>query len=167
MGFDFKSFNVEDEKYAQDSLVPEGKYTAIITEAIETPTNNGLGRYLKCKYQIVDGQFSGRVVFDNLHLQNKNQKAVEIAESKLANIFKSINVLHPQSEQDMLNKPMLITVKIKKSEGYEDQNIVGSYIKSVKGGAAKASSPAPKTKVKAPSTSNDIFESVEEDDIDF
>ena len=107
---------------------------------------------------MLEGQYSGRTLFHNLNLQNKNQKAVDIAESQLAQIFKAINVLKPKSEQDMLNKPLVVKVNVKQQEGYEPQNRI-SYFNTVK------SKSSPDTTV--PKKQVDPFKNVNDDDIPY
>lgn len=130
------------------SLLPDGEYVAMITESNMHPTAKGTGSYLKLKFQIVDGEYTGRVLFVNLNLQNENQKAVEIAMRDLSAICHAVNKLNIRDSEELHDIPLVIRVKIKparidKTTGneYEAQNEIKAY-KKVGAEPAKNKTPA-------------------------
>jgi len=116
--------------------IPEGKYTAIITESEEKQTRAGNGSYLSLKFQIVEGKYQNRTLYTNLNLDNPNETAVKIARADLSAICRAVGVLQPQESAELHNKPMVITVKCKKRDDTGDiQNNISGYSKA--GGSAE------------------------------
>lgn len=117
--------------------LPAGDYTAIITESETKATKDGQGQYLQIKLQIQDGEFSGRILFDRLNLWNNNQQAREIAQRALSAICHAVGVLQVGDSQELHNRPLIATVKIKPASGnYEANNEIKGY-KAASIGAAK------------------------------
>jgi hypothetical protein len=132
------------EVEASDSYdpIPAGWYSAMITESEFQPTKAGTGQFLKLRFDIIDGEHQGRVVFTNLNLDNPNPKAVEIAQKDLSAICRAVGVMTPQDSAELHDKPLQIKLTIRPArDGYDAQNEVKGY----KGmdGAAPASAPAP------------------------
>lgn len=108
--------------------LPAGTYAAFITESDFTPTKNGLGSYLKLKFQIIEGEYTGRVLFTNLNLDNPNKTAVEIAQRDLSAICHAVGVLAPNDSQQLHDRPMMIKVGIQPAkDGYEASNAIKGY----------------------------------------
>ena len=108
--------------------VPNGTYKAVITDAFEKETIAGNGSYLALIIEIIEGEHAGRKVFDNLNLNNPNQKAVQIAQQTLKAITVAINKTSVQTEADLVNIPLAIKTKISKSEQYGDKAEVKAYL---------------------------------------
>lgn len=90
--------------------LPAGEYVAMIVESSLENTKAGTGQYLKMKFQIVDGEHKGRAIFDNLNINNPNQKAVEIARGRLSAICHAVNRLQIQASEELHNLPLKIKV---------------------------------------------------------
>ena len=58
--------------------MPIGWYQAQIVESEVRDASNGNGTYLLAVFEILDGEYQGRKIFQNVTLQNANQQAVEI-----------------------------------------------------------------------------------------
>lgn len=122
--------------------LPAGTYAAFITESDFTPTKNGLGSYLKLKFQIIEGDHTGRVLFTNLNLDNPNKTAVEIAQRDLSAICHAVGVLAPNDSQQLHDRPMMLKVGIQPAkDGYEASNSIKGY--EAYGVTAKAPPAAP------------------------
>lgn len=133
----------QDDKPAEFDTLPAGDYVAAIVDSEMKPTQAGTGEYLKLKWQILEGQYANRVLFENLNLQNPNAKAVEIARGQLAAIRKATGVMSPNESSELHNIPVLLKVGCKKRTDGSEQ--IDNVIKSVhpKGGASNvASAPA-------------------------
>lgn len=118
-------------------LIPAGWYKAIIVESEQISTKAGTGSYLKLRFDIIDGNQSGRVVFDNLNLDNPNQTAVEIAYKALSSICRAVGVMTPSASNELHDIPLMIKVGIQPAKGeYEASNNVKGY-KAVDGGDNK------------------------------
>lgn len=104
-------FNAEDFKDEYAPL-PAGRYTAMIVKSETKSTKAGNGSYLSLEIDIVDGQYKGRKLFENLNLDNPNEQAVNIAKATLANICRAVGVLHPKDSSELHLKPISIMVSV-------------------------------------------------------
>ena len=108
--------------------LPAGDYNAIITESETKATKDGQGQYLQLKLQIQDGEFAGRTLFDRLNIWNNNQKAQEIAQRTLSAICHAVGVLQVGDSQELHNRPLVATVKVKPASGnYDASNEIKGY----------------------------------------
>lgn len=101
--------NVEGEV----EIIPAGEYPAIITESDYVPTKSGNGMILKLTWTIIDGEYKGRKVFENLNLANQNPQAVQIAKAAFNSILFAVGLQGVQDSAQLHNKPVLIKVKVK------------------------------------------------------
>lgn len=111
LGGNFDATSVDPSE--EWTLLPDAEYVAMITESEMKETNDGTGRYLKLKFQISDGEYSGRILFANLNIQNRNEKAVEIALRDLSAICHAVNKLNIQNSEELHDLPMVVKVKIR------------------------------------------------------
>jgi len=111
--------------------IPAGKYVAVITDSEMKPTKARTGRYLELTFQIVDGEYKNRLVWDRLNLDNPNPKAVEIARAELSAICRAVGVMTPNDSTEMHNLPLEITVKCRKRDD------TGDIVNEIKGYAKK------------------------------
>ena len=103
----FDASTAPEDTFAEVTI---GRHTAAIVDVQKKRTNAGDGAYLNLRVQILDGPCKGRSVFDMLNLWNSSEKAVKIAEARLASILKAIGVITPRCNEDLLNKPLLVDV---------------------------------------------------------
>ena len=124
MSVDLNGFDADQVPESEFAPLPEGDYVAVISESEQKPTKAGDGSYVKLKIEIVDGDYKGRVLFENLNLQNKNETAVAIAKRALADICLAVDVPRPTNTAQLHNKPMLIQVKCEKRKDIDEiQNL--------------------------------------------
>jgi hypothetical protein len=117
--------------------VPAGKYIAVIIDSELKPTKSGNGSYLELTFEITEGEYKGRKVWERLNIDNPNQKTVEIARGNLSAICRAVNVMQPQDSVDLQNLPLEINVKCKKRDDSDEIS------NEIKGYAAKGSAAAP------------------------
>lgn len=120
------------------SPIPAGSYIAQVIESEIKPTKSGTGQMLTLRWQVVDGQYKGRLVFDRLNIVNQNPKAEEIGQRQLSAVCHAAGVLKLQDTSQLHNKPIKIKVKIRQDDQYGDTNEVSGY-DAVNGGAAPVS----------------------------
>ena len=120
----FDATNVSTEFAIQ--AVPAGWYNVMIDESEMKPTKDGANFYLKLRLSILDGEYAGQKIFDNLNLKNANPVAQEIAYKKLSAYAHACGVLHVQDSQQLHNIPFKVNITLKKdpSGQYADQNNV-------------------------------------------
>lgn len=65
--------DLKDESY---DLIPEGVYCAKVKSAdLRTVAINPNNEYVAVTYEIVNGEYKGRLVFTNYNTKNTNEKA--------------------------------------------------------------------------------------------
>jgi hypothetical protein len=121
-------FNANDvEPNEGFDLLPDGEYDAIIVASEIKKTTAGTGSYLSLELQVLNGKYQNRKIWDNLNILNPSEKAQQIARGTLSAICRAVNVLTPKDTAELHNKPLRISVKIEKSTGYNDKNVVKAY----------------------------------------
>ncbi len=126
--------NQVDPSVALDPL-PAGKYLAVISESELKPTKTGVGKYLQLTFQVIDGEFKGRLVWARLNLENKSEMTVKIARAELSAICRAVGVMAPKDSVELHGIPIEINVGLKKRDDTgELGNVIKSYTK--KGGVS-------------------------------
>jgi hypothetical protein len=140
---DFSNFdarNIEPPRPANDPI-PAGWYKAVIAAAEEKTTKAQTGSYQQLQLEVIEGQYQGRKVFDNLNTNNPNQTAEDIAKRQVGAICRAVGVFTPSGWSDLQDRPLMIKVGIKPAkDGYEASNKITEYA-AVDG--APAAAPAP------------------------
>jgi hypothetical protein len=90
-----KKFNARKVKPQERlSARPAGEYVAAIVDSGYFENKKGTGGYLKFKLRILDGEYKGRIVFENaINIVNESKEAQTIAQSQLSAIAHAVNVL--------------------------------------------------------------------------
>lgn len=117
--------------------IPAGKYICQITESEIKPTKAGTGQQLVLTWEVLDGEFKGRKIWDRLNISNPNKQAEQISQAALSAICHACGVMQLQDSSQLHAKPMRIRVTVEKSEGYEASNKVKGY-EAVAGTSAPA-----------------------------
>ena len=132
--------NEVDPNFAFEAI-PAGKYLAVITESEMKPTKSGVGQYLQITFQVIDGEYKGRLVWSRLNLDNPNATTVKIARAELSAVCRAVGVLAPKDSLELHNIPLVITV------GHKKRDVNGELTNVIKGYAKKdaASARAPAT----------------------
>lgn len=108
--------------------VPQGEYKAIIEESDFVPTKSGKGMILKLKYQIVEGPFKDRIIFNNLNLINPDSpQAEQIAKRTLNAIGVAVGVDEIKDSCVLHNKPIMIDVRIKEDKEFGKKNSIQKH----------------------------------------
>lgn len=108
--------------------VPAGWYNVMMDESEMKPTKDGAGAFLQCRFNIADGQYSGRKLFSRLNLKNLNPVAVEIAYKELSAIAHAVGVIQVGTSEQLHNIPMKVKVKLRPATAeYEASNDVTAY----------------------------------------
>ena len=126
-GFDARTV----EPTADFEPIPAGKYLAVITDSEMKPTKNGTGSYLELTFQVIEGQYKGRLLWARLNLDNPNPLTVKIARGELSAICRAVGVMQPKDSVELHNLPLTLRVKLKKRED------TGELVNEIKGYARK------------------------------
>ena len=107
--------------------IPAGKYVAVMTASQMKPTKDKAGDYLELTFQVLEGEYKGRLLWARLCLTHSNPTTAKIARGHLASICRAVGVLTPQDSAQLHNLPLVIKVTLKK----RDDN--GELVNEIKG----------------------------------
>jgi len=123
-GFDAREF----EPTKSFEPLPNGNYTAAITNTAEKATRSGNGSYLELTFQILEGEFSGRNIWERLNLNNPSKNAVEISRQRLSEICQAVGIYTPNDSSELQNIPLTIAIVNKKrADTGEMRNEIKSF----------------------------------------
>jgi len=100
------------EPTSEFEILPDGDYPAVLIDSEWKGTKSGGGRYLQLTWEVLDGEFKGRLLWDRLNLENKNDTAVKIAQASLSAVCRAVGVLRPKDSAELHNKPCTIKVVV-------------------------------------------------------
>lgn len=116
--------------------IPAGKYPAKIIESDILDTKKKNGKYIQFKFEIIQGEFKGRLIWARLNIINPSSVAVEIAQKELATICRAVGKAVVQDTQELHGIPLLLTVKLTPAKGdYPAGNATAGYA-SLSGGSS-------------------------------
>lgn len=122
-----------DPTQSYDPL-PAGEYRAIIVESEVGETKKKRegqaqeGTILKLTWEVIEGEFEGRRIFDNINLANDNQQAVEIGQRQLSGICHATGRLQVSDSEQLHNIPCILKVKVRPAKGdFEASNDIKEY----------------------------------------
>jgi hypothetical protein len=79
------------------------------------------------KFQILNGQYQNRTVFDWINIVNKSTEAQNIGRSQLKSICVAVGVENPQHSEELHNRPLTIKVAIGKDQNGNQRNEIKGY----------------------------------------
>jgi len=113
---------------ASTGPIPAGTYLAHITESDVQLLKSGNGTGLKLTFEIIDGQYKGRRVWDNLNIKHTNDETQRIAQSQLSALCHAVNVIKLQDTAALHMKPVNIKVVVREAQGqYQASNNIKGY----------------------------------------
>lgn len=123
MGFDANQV-APNEGY---SILPAGDYPAVIVASEMKPNKRRNGRFLALTLQVLHGQYQNRKLFENLNIDNPSAEAVKIARGTLSAICRAVGVMTPRDSSELHNRPMVVTVKVKRDSDSNPENRITKY----------------------------------------
>lgn len=150
-GFDTSEVDVNEQVGGNYDPIPAGEYTLKALESEEKSTSKGDGSYIKVKFEVVKGQFAGRLLWVNFNIHNPSEKAQRIGRQQLVAWATACGKPDADDTDKLLEKPFLADVNIiKGTGGYADQNGIKAFLF----GEAPKSTPKPATSAPAQSSGN-------------
>lgn len=108
--------------------LPVGDYVVIVASSNVKATKDGKGRYVAMEYQVVEGEYSGRKVWDNLNLWNPSEQAMAIAKASLANLQQACRLPRISDTSELHGIPFVMSLGQRKDAGTgEIRNNVKAY----------------------------------------
>ena len=124
--------------------LPAGTYLAHIIESDVAPLKSGNGEGLKLTFEIIEGQFKGRRVWENLNIRHTSEDTQRIAQSQLSALCHAVNVIKLMDTAALHFKPVRINVTVREAQGmYKASNNIKGYESAGSGVSAPAAAPAP------------------------
>lgn len=100
-----------------------GRYQVQIVESDLRVTKDGTGQYLWLMMDILEGEYQGRKVFDQLNLVNRSAQTVEIAQRTLSAICHATGKMQVSDSEELHLIAMTITVTVEPPKnGYGERN---------------------------------------------
>jgi hypothetical protein len=127
LGFDVSSTQVV-EVFGKIDPVPKGVYKAKVTSAERRVTKQCDDCWFwLLQFTIIAGEFAGRSLDFRFNIVNTNKQAEEIGRGQFRHYLNCIDNLSPQSEADLCDVPVMITVETRKGmfTGRDDKEIEG------------------------------------------
>ena len=122
--------------------IPAGVYLAHCIESDVGPLKSGNGTGLKMTFEILDGQYKNRKVWENLNIQHTSEETQRIAQSQLSALCHAVNVIKLEDTAALHFKPVKIKVTVREAQGqYQASNNIKGYESA--GGATPSFVPAP------------------------
>lgn len=127
--------------------IPDGEYTLKALEAEEKATSAGTGSYIKVKFEVVKGEFTGRLIWQNFNINNPSDKAQRIGRQQMVAWATACGKPDADDTDKLLDKPFTAAVGIEKGTGgYSDSNRIKAFLFNQEAAPAKT---APKPAAKA------------------
>lgn len=74
---------------AEDTLLPDGKYTVVCSDAVLKDTKAGNGQYIAATFTIKGGTHKGQQIRENYNVENPNPTAVKIGKELMKSFFEN------------------------------------------------------------------------------
>ncbi len=114
-----------------------GDYQCIVIETGIKTTKAGTGEYIEVVLQVVDGEHSGRRLWDRLNVSNPNKQAEEIARRQLTGLCQAVGMdmgSKLANTEQLHDIPMSVAVDIDRKDPTRNRIIAYNSI----GGSAAA-----------------------------
>jgi hypothetical protein len=141
--FDFNVADYGSDDNRSYDVLPEGKYDVIVLEAKEKTTKKG-DRAIEITFQVLEGQYKERLLWETLNLWNSSDQARTIARDRLASICKACNAPAATSTDVLLGRRMQVSVgrRMNDFRGKEENHIKAFTAKPLHQHATPAQSAA-------------------------
>jgi hypothetical protein len=127
--------------------IPDGEYVLKALDAEEKATSAGTGSYIKVKFEVVKGEYTGRLIWQNFNVNNPSEKAQRIGRQQMVAWATACGKPDADDTDKLLEKPFSAAVSIEKGTGgYSDSNRIKAFLFNQEAAPAKA---APKPAAKA------------------
>ena len=147
----FVSAETEDMSRPFDAL-PRGDYVVHVNESKLEDNSKGTGKTLTLVVEVLEGEYTGRLIWVRINYINANAQAQAIGRSLLKSITDAIGIPVLEETEDLHFKPFIGKVKIVKDKTgeYPDKNDLAGAKALSATGSAPAARPAPAKAAAAP-----------------
>lgn len=110
----------DDSAGSSFTLLPKGDYTAYLEKAEEKTSKKG-NKYVSCTYQIMEGDYIKRKIFDLLNLYHPEENVIKIARIRVKQMMKATRLDGIGNFQEMYGIPVSLHLGVDKKE---ENNVV-------------------------------------------
>jgi len=128
--FDYDVNDFKDDS----SVIPAGDYVMIALSADLKDTKDGMGQYVNTRFQVVEGPYKNRQMFMMFNTKNASEKAQNIGRAQFKAFRTAIGLDAIEKLDQLLRKPFVGSVVIKKDDGFGDKNQVTKFQPTKAGG---------------------------------
>jgi len=124
-------YDAREEDAPGFNLIPERtQVKMMLIEDELKPNKNGTGENLKLVFQVVEGEYENKKIFENFVWSHKESEvAVKIARARFASFCLACGIPCPKDTQELHNVPFMGEIGISKGTGgYSDQNTITKFI---------------------------------------
>ena len=144
LSFDATSYTPQQRDYG---VIAPGKYPAVINATDIKATKSGTGQYLEIEFQIIDGDYAGRRIWERLNINNENKKAEDIARERLAALCQALDIATLTDSDQLIDGQVVLGLEIDRKE--PDRNRVSGFW-ALDGAPVAAPAPKPAAAPAAP-----------------
>jgi len=111
------NFNADQHEDMSDfSILPKGWYLVTVTKDEKRTSESSGNSYLALEYTVMDGNFKGRKIFNNLNLFHPKTEVKQMAERELATLCRAINRRTISSSSELHNIPFGVKLRHRKDK---------------------------------------------------
>lgn len=108
--------------------VPDGTYSLIATESSLEENSKGTGQLLKFSFEIIDGEFKGRKIWEQFNWTHSKAQVQEIGRQRLAAFRNACGLSKILNSEELHNLPFNANIRIEESPGYSPKNVISQYL---------------------------------------
>jgi hypothetical protein len=112
------------EPSSSRDAIPLGKYRMAVTASEVKTTKAGTGKYIAFEWTVLEGEFKGRKVWQNVNFQNPSVKAQQIGQGELSAICRACAKPSIRDTAELHNIPVFVKVGVEKDMNGNDRNNV-------------------------------------------
>lgn len=127
LNFGFTQEEVQAAQNDSYTALPAGNYIAQVERSEVKQTKDGTRSYLSLGFKILEGDYSGRMLFGNITLTNKNSQAQEIGRKQLIKLSTACGLGHLQDSEQLHGIAVMIKVSDSRVYEGEKQNDIKDY----------------------------------------
>jgi hypothetical protein len=126
--------------------IPEGTYSAILSQAELRDNATQTGQYIKLRFDILGPTHAGRIVFANINIRNASPKATEIGLAQFGELLRAIGLPSCRDTDQLVGANILIKVGIRAERTDDKTGKTYPANNEVRGYRSKEGSPPPAAK---------------------
>ena len=111
--------------------LPFGSYTVAVSEAgiYERDYGNGIQRGVQLKFEVVEGEYRGRYIFEQLKFEGVSEACKRRSENRIVALAWAAGLPYIHNTSELVDKVVVLDVEIEQREGFSPRNAIRRYRK--------------------------------------